>query len=102
MVDHRGDAAPVIVSGRRHPVNPGAAAWAAAAWRARWGFEARNYEVSMGCADRARLPAVAQADAHKTLVADGFSCREQIRQGSRRETLYVAELLAHAVKEEHR
>ncbi len=67
-----------------------------------FGFEARNYEVSMRCADRALLPAVGKAARLTTLVADGFSCREQIRQGSGRTPVHIAELLASAMKEHTR
>jgi len=59
-----------------------------------FGFEGRHYEVSMRCAERALLPAVTRAPDDVTLVADGFSCREQIRQATGRAPLHVAELLA--------
>ncbi|MEO9138929.1 MAG: FAD-linked oxidase C-terminal domain-containing protein [Jatrophihabitans sp.] len=67
-----------------------------------FGFEARNYEVSMRCADRALLPAVTRAAEDTALVADGFSCREQIRQGSGRAPLHLAEILAHALDGDRR
>ncbi|PZS29699.1 MAG: hypothetical protein DLM58_15020 [Pseudonocardiales bacterium] len=67
-----------------------------------FGFEARNYEVSMRCADRALLPAVTRAASDTALVADGFSCREQIRQGSGRAPLHLAELLAQALEGDRR
>ncbi|MDQ2845021.1 MAG: FAD-binding oxidoreductase [Actinomycetota bacterium] len=67
-----------------------------------FGFEARNYQVSMRCADRALLPAVTRAASGTALVADGFSCREQIRQGSGRAPQHVAELLAQALKKANR
>jgi Fe-S oxidoreductase len=59
-----------------------------------FGFEASKYDVSMTLAERALLPAVRAAPAETSIVADGFSCREQIEQGSGRATLHVAELLA--------
>jgi len=62
-----------------------------------FGFEARYFEVSMRCADRALLPAVHRAATDTALVADGFSCREQIRQGTGRTPLHLAELLAQGI-----
>jgi hypothetical protein len=38
------------------------------------------------------------AAADKLIVADGFSCREQIEQGTGRGTLHLAEALARMVR----
>jgi len=59
-----------------------------------FGFEAAKYEVSMAAAERVLLPAVRAAPAETLILANGFSCREQIEQGAGRATLHVAELLA--------
>jgi FAD/FMN-containing dehydrogenase/Fe-S oxidoreductase len=59
-----------------------------------FGFEAEKYEVSMAAAERVLLPAVRAADPATLILANGFSCREQIEQGSGRPTLHVAEVLA--------
>jgi Fe-S oxidoreductase len=57
-----------------------------------FGYEARHHEVSMRMAEAALLPALrARADA--IVVADGTSCRHQIRDGAAREALHVARLL---------
>jgi FAD/FMN-containing dehydrogenase/Fe-S oxidoreductase len=45
-----------------------------------FGFEDGHYEVSTACAERGLLPAVRAADADTAVLADGFSCRTQIRQ----------------------
>ncbi len=59
-----------------------------------FGFEAgERYEVSQRCGERVLLPAVRTAAADTLLVADGFSCREQIRQATGRRALHVAEVL---------
>jgi Fe-S oxidoreductase len=58
-----------------------------------FGYEAEHYDVSMACAERKLLPAVRGADAETLLVADGFSCREQIRQATGREALHLAQVL---------
>ena len=43
------------------------------------------------------LPAVRRADADCLIIADGFSCREQIAQGSGRRALHLAEVLQTAL-----
>jgi FAD/FMN-containing dehydrogenase/Fe-S oxidoreductase len=58
-----------------------------------FGYEASHYEVSMQMAELSLLPAVRkQPDA--IVVADGTSCRHQIRDGAQREAIHVAELMA--------
>jgi Fe-S oxidoreductase len=58
-----------------------------------FGFEASKYEVSQACAERVLLPAVRKAKAEEIVIADGFSCREQIRQNTERYPLHLAEVL---------
>jgi FAD/FMN-containing dehydrogenase/Fe-S oxidoreductase len=62
-----------------------------------FGFEAPKYEVSMACAERVLLPAVRQADGNTLVIADGYSCREQIDQCTGREVLHVAQVLERAI-----
>jgi hypothetical protein len=38
---------------------------------------------------------VRAADHETVIVTDGFSCREQIAQGTSRRAVHVAEVLAH-------
>jgi Fe-S oxidoreductase len=45
-----------------------------------FGFEKGHYAVSMACAERVLLPAVRAADPDVAVLADGFSCRTQLRQ----------------------
>jgi FAD/FMN-containing dehydrogenase/Fe-S oxidoreductase len=59
-----------------------------------FGFETNKYDVSMTAAERVLLPMVRNADADTVILANGFSCREQIEQGTTRKTKHVAELLA--------
>jgi Fe-S oxidoreductase len=60
-----------------------------------FGYEAgEQYEVSMAAGERVILPAVRAADPDTLVLADGFSCRSQIRQGADRDTLHLAEVLA--------
>jgi Fe-S oxidoreductase len=61
-----------------------------------FGFEAEKFEVSKAIAEEALLPAVRSAGPMTIVVADGFSCREQIAQLGKREAMHFAEVLAHA------
>ncbi|MGA4789518.1 FAD-binding and (Fe-S)-binding domain-containing protein [Nocardia sp. AB354] len=45
-----------------------------------FGFEAGHYDVSVACAEDKLLPAVRHRKPGTVVVADGFSCRTQIRQ----------------------
>ena len=59
-----------------------------------FGYEARHYEISMRMGEAALLPAVRAATPETLIVADGFSCRHQIEDGTSRATLHVAQVLA--------
>jgi Fe-S oxidoreductase len=58
-----------------------------------FGFEADKYPVSIAIGERVLLPAVRQADPATLIITDGFSCREQIRQGTGRQALHLAQVL---------
>jgi FAD/FMN-containing dehydrogenase/Fe-S oxidoreductase len=58
-----------------------------------FGFEADKIEVSKAIANLNLIPAVKAAAETTIIVADGFSCREQISQLSTREGLHFAEIL---------
>ena len=59
-----------------------------------FGFErGRKYEVSCAVAEQALLPALRDAPDDTLVLADGFSCREQIAQLSGRRALHLAEAL---------
>jgi Fe-S oxidoreductase len=62
-----------------------------------FGYQARHQAVSLQMAELSLLPAVRAADAETVVVADGTSCRQQIRHGSGRDALHVAELLQAAL-----
>jgi Fe-S oxidoreductase len=61
-----------------------------------FGFEAAKYPVSMAAAERVLLPTVRAAPPDTLVLANGFSCREQIEQGAQRKTTHIAELIADA------
>ena len=60
-----------------------------------FGFEADKFEVSKTIANQGLLPAIEAAGPTTIVVADGFSCREQILQLSHKRALHFAEVLAH-------
>ncbi|HEX9685539.1 MAG TPA: FAD-linked oxidase C-terminal domain-containing protein [Burkholderiales bacterium] len=62
-----------------------------------FGYEAEHYDVSMKMAELALLPRVRMAAAGELIVADGTSCRHQIRDGSRRSAVHVARVLERAL-----
>ena len=58
-----------------------------------FGFEQKHYDVSMKVGERVILPAVRETSPETLVIADGFSCREQIEQGTGRHPLHLAEVL---------
>jgi Fe-S oxidoreductase len=58
-----------------------------------FGYEKERYPVSVACAERKLLPAVRDAEPDTIVIADGFSCRQQIEQGSERAALHLAQVL---------
>ena len=64
-----------------------------------FGYCAENHEVSMKMAEASLLPAVRDAGSDTILVADGLSCRHQIRDGADREAVHVARVLESALPE---
>jgi len=64
-----------------------------------FGFErGTHHDVSIACGERNLLPA-ARAEPDSLIVADGFSCREQIIQGSGRTPLHIARVIARGLRE---
>jgi len=59
-----------------------------------FGFEKDKYDVSQALAERVLLPAIRSAEPGTLIVADGFSCREQVAQNSTSHALHLAEVLA--------
>ncbi|HXV11834.1 MAG TPA: FAD-linked oxidase C-terminal domain-containing protein [Burkholderiales bacterium] len=62
-----------------------------------FGYEAAHYDISMKMAELALLPRVRKAAAGELIVADGTSCRHQIRDGSGRHAIHVARVLERAL-----
>ncbi|MCE2898995.1 MAG: FAD-binding oxidoreductase, partial [Betaproteobacteria bacterium] len=62
-----------------------------------FGYEAEHHEVSLAMAEAALLPAV-RAAPDALVVADGTSCRHQVRDAAGREAVHVARVLAQALR----
>ncbi|HEY7718611.1 MAG TPA: FAD-binding and (Fe-S)-binding domain-containing protein, partial [Pedococcus sp.] len=62
-----------------------------------FGFEAGHFDVSQAVGERVLLPAVRAAGEDTAILADGYSCRTQIAQGTPRRARHLAELLAEAL-----
>lgn len=63
-----------------------------------FGMEAEHYEVSMQMGELALLPQVRAANADTLLIANGTSCRHQIRDGAAREAQHLAQVLRLALE----
>ncbi|GAA1443572.1 FAD-binding and (Fe-S)-binding domain-containing protein [Nocardiopsis tropica] len=59
-----------------------------------FGFTEGRYEVSRAIGERELLPRVREAAPETLVLADGYSCRTQIAQGTGRRALHLAEVLA--------
>jgi FAD/FMN-containing dehydrogenase/Fe-S oxidoreductase len=59
-----------------------------------FGYDKAHYQVSVDIGERILLPAVRQAAASTTIIANGFSCREQIQQLTGRRASHLAEVMA--------
>jgi FAD/FMN-containing dehydrogenase/Fe-S oxidoreductase len=59
-----------------------------------FGYGADTYDASIAMAELSLLPAVRRADERTLIVADGTSCRHQIKDGAAREAIHVARVLA--------
>jgi Fe-S oxidoreductase len=61
-----------------------------------FGYESEHYGVSLEMAERRLLPAVREASPETLIVAPGTSCRHQIKDGTGKQALHPAEVLARA------
>jgi Fe-S oxidoreductase len=62
-----------------------------------FGYQAETQDVSRAMAEQSLMPAVRKADAEDLIVADGTSCRHQIRDLSGREAVHSVRVLERAL-----
>jgi Fe-S oxidoreductase len=59
-----------------------------------FGYQSDTYDMSIAMGELSLLPGVREADADTLVVADGTSCRHQIADGTGREAMHAARVLA--------
>jgi len=64
-----------------------------------FGYEKDHYDVSLQVGERVLLPAVRAAPKDALIVADGFSCRQQIAHATDRRALHLAQVMQMAIRE---
>jgi Fe-S oxidoreductase len=64
-----------------------------------FGFEPDKYDISVAIGELELLPSVRKAAPDALIIADGFSCREQIAQCTDRHALHLAEVIQMALRE---
>mgnify|MGYP003345506392 CR=1 FL=1 len=62
-----------------------------------FGYDAEHYDISMQMAEASLLPKVRESAKDTLIVADGTSCRHQIKDGAQREAIHVARVLEQAL-----
>jgi Fe-S oxidoreductase len=62
-----------------------------------FGYHAETIDVSLAMAELSLLPAVRKAPGDAIIVADGTSCRHQIKDGTGREAVHVARVLERSI-----
>ena len=65
-----------------------------------FGYEASHYEVSMKMAELSLLPTIRTTSEETLLIANGTSCRHQIRDGAQRESMHIACVLQEALQQD--
>lgn len=63
-----------------------------------FGYQSETFDLSMKMAEATLLPAVRDAGVETVIIADGTSCRHQIKDGANRDAVHVARLLERALK----
>ncbi len=64
-----------------------------------FGFEKGKYDISLAIGELELLPAVRNAPSDWLIIADGFSCREQIQQCTGRRAMHLAEVMRSAIQD---
>jgi FAD/FMN-containing dehydrogenase/Fe-S oxidoreductase len=62
-----------------------------------FGYDSKTIDVSFAMGELSLVPALRKAGPHDLVVADGTSCRHQIRDGARRNAVHVVRVLEKAL-----
>ncbi|MEM5292120.1 FAD-binding and (Fe-S)-binding domain-containing protein [Paraburkholderia sabiae] len=65
-----------------------------------FGFDSKHYELSILIGEEKLLPIVREVPDSTIVVSNGFSCREQIVQGTGRKSLHIAQLALNSLRQE--
>ncbi len=63
-----------------------------------FGYEKEHYDVSMTVGEQTLFPSVRKAPKETLIIANGTSCRHQIKDGTDREAQHPVSVLLHALK----
>jgi FAD/FMN-containing dehydrogenase/Fe-S oxidoreductase len=63
-----------------------------------FGYEKEHYDISMKIGEQSLFPAVRSAGEDVVIAAPGFSCRQQIKDGTGKTALHPVEILYRALK----
>lgn len=63
-----------------------------------FGYDKKNYELSMAIGEQVLFPAVRQSDQNTIIAAPGTSCRQQIMDGTGRKALHPVQILLDALE----
>jgi hypothetical protein len=64
-----------------------------------FGFESDKYDVSVAVGEHSLLPTLRKTGLSTVILADGFSCREQVSQLTDRVPLHLAEVMQLAIED---
>ena len=65
-----------------------------------FGFNAEHYDISKEIGERSLLPTIRDADDETLIIANGFSCQQQIKQLTDRTPLHIAEVIEMAFQKD--
>ncbi len=66
-----------------------------------FGYRAETIELSLAMGEQSLFPAIRKADRDTLIIADGFSCRQQIRDATGRTSRHTAVLFRLALNEKY-
>jgi Fe-S oxidoreductase len=65
-----------------------------------FGFKQEQYDISLTIGEQVLLPKVRETSTDTLVIADGFSCREQIIQTTGRQGIHMAEVMQKALDQQ--